>query len=536
MADLGHDFDKEGDLGASFEAEGGASGGPGGSEQVKPLIRRQPEPEEDPALKAANEQHERERMANEMSHGQWLSSVGKSDPAKAENYANRRDVGAAAEMLSVARGAPFVGSHLDEMAGAVQSGSLSGPEYEKKRDLARQTLDAAVSHAPVGPLVGSALLSPAMPKSAFGRIGLNTAAGASQGFGEARTLDQAPRKALNDAIVAAMLSSLAEAASKGGIAAEPAMRKGAETQALKAAGLRGGISNQAQKMGLSDMAEARALGRRFLDEDLIPFGGSKEAIEKRAQAMMDQSGNSIGATLAQADTSGVPFDYDALGAAARGPYNAADAVARGTGAKSLDLADKLAEQGTLTPGSFSGANRAKASAWDSANFAEDAPMAARLYRQSVGSAARNIEDQLRAVNPAAADALRSANEKYGVAADALQLARNAGTREQANNALGLTEALTGIGGATLGSSTGHPITGALAGVASAALTNLARRRGNAAAAVLLDKMSGPVGGTLGVIGQGVRAAEPMLVEESNRSGSPLEPYLDLLKEPDDGRR
>lgn len=510
----------------------GATGGPSANEPrettdlTSQTLQGGPTPQEDPIEKAAREKLKYEQLYNSMSNGQWLAH---QPPDKQEEFLNKTNANALGQGISVARGVPFVGSHLDELSALLQTKSGSGWEYEKKRDEARRAVNDAVSKNPAGPLIGSLALSGYMPSSSLGRIGFNTLAGASEGIGSAPTMSKAPMNALKDAGTAALLSSALEGGYKVGQKIGPAMERGAENQALKGAGLHGGIGSQQAKMGLDD-AEARALGRKFLEEDLIPFGGSKAAVKERAQSMLDRANNSIGAELTNAEVSGRPFNFAEMAAEASKPIDRASKVAQMSDSKARALIQALKEQGTATPGSWQAANRAKSDAWLSARFDEDAPMAAKLYRQAVGGARDSIENQLaREVGPQAADALRRANEKYGVAADALKLAKDAARREQANNTLGLTELLTGVGGATLGGASGHPVSGALGGLATALGANLLRKRGNSTAAVLLNELSGPVGGTAKVLGTGGRFLEPLVVEESNRKGGLLQPYLELLK-------
>lgn len=515
---------------AAYESAATGGGSPDGAERPR-AADPAPTPIDPREIQIREEEaeHEKQSLANAISGGQYLHDLGKRDPKAAQRFSDRQGVGAAAEMLSLARGATGpIGAHLDEIAGAVKSGHLSGPEYEREKGLAHQTMTAATRHAPVGPVIGAMLLP--QPASALGRVGLNATVGASDSLGEARKFDGATTDAMKKAAVAAVLSALTEGAAKAAKGSGNFMSRAAEEQALKAAGLRGGITNQAKAMGLADMDEARALGRRMLDEDLIPFGGSKDAVLKRADALKGQAGSSIGAELAGADISGVPFDYDEMANAALEPFNNADMVMRRTGGKSLDLAEDLMGQGKLTPGQFSGANRAKSSAWDSATFAEDAPNAARLYRQTTGAAAGNIADQLRrAVGDEGADAFKAANEKFGVGADTATLAAEAARREGANNSLGMTELLTGIAGATMGSASGRPVLGGAGGITAAFLANLAKKRGNAAAAVALDKMSalGPSLDVAGDVAQRAGAAAPV---EMSREGGLLQPYLDLIAE------
>lgn len=279
----------------------------------------------------------------------------------------------------------------------------------------------------------------------------------------------------------------------------------AEQQALRAAGLRGGIKNSLRKdLGIANMEEARELGRQFLDEGLIPPVGSAEAVAARAEKLQGQSGNAVGSTLASADvTSKLGFDYPAFGDAARAPIldpSKTTAVARARSGKAMELADLLDAQGADTPGSFVGANRAKSDAWKAANFDADPDLSAVNYRKAVSGARQNIEDQVeRVLGPDAAADLAEANRRYGVGADALKLAENAGTRDAAKKGLGMPEilALTTGAGTGAGSMAGHPVAGGVGGLGLALGAKAFDKYGHSSAARFADFLANRSGGGVG---------------------------------------
>lgn len=476
-------------------------------------------------IRQADEEQRKRQLAASLSHGQSLASL-PEDERRA--FEERGNVGAAAEALSFARGATGpLGSHLDEISGAVKSGSFSGPEYEAEKRKAGEVMNIATRRNPVGPIVGAMMLP--NPSSAAGRIGLNAVEGVSEGFGEAEHLDSGSiPAALKKAALSAVLTSLTEGAAKSAKAGGSNLtdRTTAARQALKASGLRGGISSQLAKRGLDD-ADALDLGRAALDEDLIPFGGSKAAVRDRAARLKEMSGNSYGAQLAAGDAAG-KLDYEELTNAMLEPYNNANAVKQGAGAEALNLVDQFERQGRKTPGSFVGAADAKASAWDSANFSDTAKNSPRLYRETMGAGAENITDQLGRIDPDAAAALKVAGKRYGVASDVHALAKEAAQRELENNILGMTELLAGIGGAAAGAPSGSMLASGAGGVAAAFLGGLAKRRGNAAAAVTLNKMQ-PLGGALDMLGDVTQRAGAAIPEET-RSGGLLGEYMPFLNE------
>jgi len=343
---------------------------------------------------------------------------------------------------------------------------------------------------------------------------------------------------------------------------EPKLAAKAEEQALRAAGLRAGIKNSIKKdLGISNMDEARALGRQFLDEDLIPVVGSSEAVAKRAEKLSGEAGQTIGATLNQADvatmrqptsapgktSAGRPsnvapptpgFDYDAMADAAGGVLDDSSAVADLlSGQKARNLSEALRAQAERTPGSFVGANRAKSDAWKSARFDDDAPMSAQLYRKAVGAARDDIERQVAdALGPEAAANLAAANEKFGVAADALKLAENASTRDAAKKGLGMPEilALTTGAGAGAGSLAGHPVAGGLSGLGIALGAKALDKYGHSSAArfadFLAERAARNSGGVVGAEGANALAEYLGLLEAPRKLPERIPPWEEFVKE------
>lgn len=350
------------------------------------------------------------------------------------------------------------------------------------------------------------------------------------------------KRALVDALVSGTIG--AGGGALGGAAlgtAEPALRSTAETQALRAAGLRGGIKNSIQNdLGLSSMDEARQLGRQFLDNKLIPAVGSSESVASRARNLEGQAGQSIGSIMNEADvatmhtpqapqaqgqtSAGRPsnvtpprpgFDYDAMSRAGHRVLDDASAPADLlSGAKSRSLADAFKEQGERTPGSFVGANKAKSDAWRSANFSADAPMSASLYRKTVGAGRDNIARQVAdALGPEKAADLGAANQKFGVAADALKLAENASTRDAAKQLVTTGDVLALLSGGTAGGFAGHPTAGVGTGLGLTLGKKAFDKYGHSSASRFADFL-------------GNRAAE----SSGGATAGALAPYLELLAE------
>jgi hypothetical protein len=312
--------------------------------------------------------------------------------------------------------------------------------------------------------------------------------------------------------------------------AERGLRSTAETQALRAAGMRGGISNQVQKqLGLSNMTEARQLGRQFLDEGLIPLAGSSERVGKNAEKLMGVAGNAKGSTLAQAQASGKPFDYAAMAKAVKDPIAdplVTTALERNrAGSKAASYADDIAEQGLATPGNWKMADQTKSKAWQTANFEADPKLAPKMYRQAVGRSAGDIERQIGdALGPQAQKTFSEANRRYGVGADALKLADNASTRDAQKKAFGMPEilAMTTGAGAAGGHAMGHGVEGALGGLAIALGAKGFDKYGHSSAARFSDFLAKRAANNSGGV-VGGRAGEAV-------KDFGLKKYMELLEE------
>ncbi len=279
-------------------------------------------------------------------------------------------------------------------------------------------------------------------------------------------------------------------------AAGPLFNKAAEylrgkagLSAVKAAGASRGISNKLAEAGLEDTQDVEKLGRGFIENKLIPVFGSKQGVLNRVEDLQGVEGKKIGDVLRKAQETGIPFDYEQLGAAAGRPLEEANAVQRMADSKAQRLVEAFRKQGELTPGSFPDANAAKSAAWSSANLNNEAPEAAQLYRKVTGEARKNIGEQienatrlntvmepLRAMPPlppgtptpeelaalrdwartlprepgelgqkanrlgrAEADKFTAANNKWGTAEAAGALAKDAMTKEAAKAMLSLPE-------------------------------------------------------------------------------------------------
>lgn len=164
------------------QAEGGAEGGSEGPS--KPLLARGGSLPTDP-----DEAKRRMSLAvSGMTGGQNIASL----PAdKQEEFRDKSSEKALGQVIAGARGVPLTGAHIDELSAALQSGKMSGADYESKRDEARKAVDKAVGDNPALPTVASLAFAPLQPTTGVERVALSTVAGGSEGMGAAQDLAHA---------------------------------------------------------------------------------------------------------------------------------------------------------------------------------------------------------------------------------------------------------------------------------------------------------------------------------------------------------
>lgn len=203
------------------EIEGGAEGG-GGSDATP--SKRAIKPEQLPEAPSqaeldARQAEDRRQMAGAISGMTGGQNVASLPPEKQEEFSDKQTAGALGEGIALARGAPFVGSHLDELSALLQTGRASGPEYKAKRNEARGAVNQSVANNPALPLVGGLALTPAMLETAFGRLATNGAAGLSEGIGDAPEAKDIPNGAARGLGLGLGAGLAGEAAIAGGRAA-----------------------------------------------------------------------------------------------------------------------------------------------------------------------------------------------------------------------------------------------------------------------------------------------------------------------------
>jgi len=373
-------------------------------------------------------------------------------------------------------------------------------------------------------------LSKAKAASTVGKLGMGAArvgyAGGSGALSE--YMGQSGPRAQDSGILDG--AALPMAMQAGAEAASPVLgkfsgflRKTAGTSAANAAGLRGGIVNQAKRAGIPSLDRAGeeaipALGNKMLDEGLIPFSGSKVAVQKRAEALMGQAGNAAESIRTRADLAG-PFDQ-ALGvkAAAARLGERVDPALGGNlqTARAGARAGEFISDAANSPNTFKAADDLKRGAYGNTNWSTEAPDAAKLKRQAVSGYRQSIEDQVDALLPGEGKNLHDINARYGLAAQTADFAEEAAGREAANSKFGWGSLMLGASGMGAGSAI-SPTAGMAAGVALPVGAHLLKTRGAAVAAPLARLGSRASGAAGQKVNQSPAASAAV--------GSALEDYL-----------
>lgn len=302
------------------------------------------------------------------------------------------------------------------------------------------------------------------------------------------------------------------------------MRTLAGRSAANAAGLRGGIVNQAKRAGISTIDELGEeaipkIGNEMLDANLIPFMGSKLAVQRRAESMMEQAANAKNASLVRGDMAGafpqaqgVKLASERLGARIDPAKGGNLQTARASGPARAFITDAA-----NTPDTFSAADKLKTGAYGSTSYATKAPDAQKLKRQTVSGYRQSIEDELNRVVPGEGDALKKANDRYGLAAQTADFAEEAAGREAANQKFGPTQLALGALGFSGGAQAGGMLGGGIGGIALPAAAHFTKTRGAAAVAPMARLGSQAAN----AFGSAVNQQEMV----SGRMGSALENYL-----------
>ncbi len=407
------------------------------------------------------------------------------------------------------------------------------PGWHTEHPEVRQKYMQDVKDQP-GSNIAGAMLQPnpfgkASAATKLGKLGLATAKVGYAGAGGklAQYLGQTEPTAQDSGLLDG--AKLPMAIQAGSEAASPlfgrvagGLRTAAGSAAANAAGLRGGIINQAKRAGIPalDAAGEEAipkLGNEMLDEGLIPFMGSKAAVQKRAEKLMGEAGTAAEAIRTRADMAG-PFDQ-ALGvkAASARLGERVDPALGGNlqTARAGARAGEFITDAANSPNTFRAADDLKRGAYGNTNWGIEAPDAAKLKRQAVSGYRQSIEDQVDALLPGEGKALRDVNAKYGLGAQTADFAEEAATREAANQKVGWGGFMLGAAGAGAGAQFGSG--GAAAGALLPVAAHFAKTRGASTAAPLLRLGEKATAATGKAVNQSPAAAAPF--------GNALENYL-----------
>lgn len=348
--------------------------------------------------------------------------------------------------------------------------------YRHGRDTARLENVQAQKAAPAtyitsGIAGGIAAPGPKLPPGAKGLAkfegvakigGLSGALGAA-GLSNADLLrDETGALATDVAEGGAYGAALAPAMSLAGEKAAPAIKRLSQSAALRAMGLRAGISDQLQKRGYETADDARQLGQAALDMELIrPFRTATDVAE-RAGFARETQGARIEQALADADiaaeaqrnamsrqftsptlgkmgpsTPNLPPNFDTERAAwqaageVMGPEGLSPTAIRNSRNAQRIVGD-IAGMPNVQEPTFANANKMKSDIYAGINYATDPTLKTTMERRAASGLRKSIEEQVAEMaGPDAADELRAANRAYGYLADIQPLAQEESTRQLA---------------------------------------------------------------------------------------------------------
>lgn len=400
------------------------------------------------------------------------------------------------EMLEKVLAAAQTGSlgFGDQMAGA--EAAIKGGDYRKEQMKAEAEAKGAQRKHPLASLAGAVphMFVPGA-NSVAGRVGLAGLVGGASAYG-----DSPGDSSVMDSAKDSGKGALTSMAIQGGLeVASPmlarlakAFRNTAESQAARAMGAEGGITDKMRKMGVGDEEARHKLARTALDEGLLDFSWgvwppSKATVADRARDMVDTATNTQKSTLSEA-TLKQPFDYAAAGNEMRKSMHGANAAELRSLGPTREGVRDLLKQGRMTPGDFQKASDVKSTLMGRTNYGDVPNLKdAEKFKRASNSALRSsIEDQVLAATGAD---IGEINRKIGQGLKIEELAKNAASRTAQRNTIGLGDKIVGAGTLASGG-------GALDGLAKAGgyslAHNLSNQFGNAVAAKTLDNVLEPL--------------------------------------------
>ena len=276
---------------------------------------------------------------------------------------------------------------------------------------------------------------------------------------------------------------------------------------------------------------SKAIGQRMLDDGVISLGDSVDEIAPKVAREKDAAGKGVTEILQKADESG--FAGPNIGKVLRGMekqvlprLDALPSLNSGAISRVQDLANDIAsfagmgESGALRT-TFEQAQALRgriddAIKWTTPGIGAPANELNDSLIKTRGILETEIEDAgdkaAKKLGGSFLDEYKAQKLKYRQYAVADAAVQEAVTRKTANRAMSPTDYLSGLAGAALES--GHPM-GMLAGLAGAMAHHVVRERGNATAAVILDKLAG-----LQAVKRGVSSAEEAMDREVAKIVSP----------------
>lgn len=248
--------------------------------------------------------------------------------------------------------------------------------------------------------------------------------------------------------------------------AAPTLRRWAEEKAIQGAFGGGQITNKMQSINRPDEEAVLKMGREMLDQKLVPFFGSTDAVAKKA---MSTEGARIGEAMDAAKATGKPASF--WSAARSGEAKMRTPVAadptidlneteEAASAKARAWLQQVENSGgrNLTPEqTWDELARHKRQGWDSVNLKDDAPLASQLHHRAIGGVRDDIERQVgKVAGPDVAADLADANKRFGLAADVHELAKDVDTRGMVYKPKWPTVMAGVLSGATSGAAAGSP--------------------------------------------------------------------------------
>ncbi len=248
------------------------------------------------------------------------------------------------------------------------------------------------------------------------------------------------------------------------------LQTAAKDNALKAIGLKAGISNELTKRGYTSVDEARELGQAALDMQLIRPGRTAADVLERARFGKEMQGARIEGALQTADDARLqPFDTESAAwkaaTEAMGPEGLSPTAIR-EATRARRLVDDIVKLPQVQEPSFANANAMKSDMYAGINYGKDPALKTTLERRAASGLRKSIEEQVADVaGPDTADELRAANKAYGWLSDIEPMALDESTRQAARKSITAFD-MASIAGA---GAAGHSMGGAGAGAGAAAL-------------------------------------------------------------------